>query len=332
MPSATLDPGAPLDNTCVCPSTLTLASDIKNRPPAGWAHSSWALSLVGYCTASACCRLRCISLVLATLVLDSLHMALIIHVVYHYLITNYYNNAAMQVVVWSIAAEALPTGLTAMLVQSFYAFRVYRISDKTICITALILLLVGATAGCGIAWVVIALSEPHTYDRLRRISPLAVSINALSTSVDVIITFMLCYMLLRSQAKSLADETLLNRLILITINTGLLTSLCAVSALAAIVYSPNSLIYAGFYFCIGRLYSNALLASLNARSVIRGQIRDVDSNFLSSYYDGRSRTDLTAPADIVAATELAAYMERQADVYADEFYPPRKEFLQLEES
>ncbi|KAJ6484652.1 hypothetical protein C8R45DRAFT_998917 [Mycena sanguinolenta] len=318
MPSATLDPGAPLDNT--------MGALLLGLVFSGILYGISVLQTALYFTRYQRDPRYLKALVLTTLVLDTLHMVLIIHVVYHYLITNYYEAPTLQIVVWSIAVEALPTGLTATLVQLFYAFRVYRISDKSIILTAFILLLIGATSACGIAWVVIALGEPHTYDRLRRLSPLAVSINALSTAADVIITTMLCFVLHRSQTKSLADQTFLNRLILITINTGLLTSLCAVAALVAIVYSPNTLIYAGFYFCIGRLYSNALLASLNARNVIRGQIRDVDSNFYgrsaASYYDTRTgtRTNLTAPADIIAATELAMQIERDSEIYEDRFY------------
>ncbi|KAF8186095.1 hypothetical protein K438DRAFT_1973466 [Mycena galopus ATCC 62051] len=319
MPSATLDPGAPLDNTM----GALLLGVVLSAVLYGISVLQTTLYFARYRRDPAYLKI----LVFATLVLDTIHMIAITHVVYYYLITNYYNKPALQIVVWSIAVEALPTGLTATLVQSFYAFRVYRISDKNVLLTVVILLLVGATSGCGIAWVVRALAEPHTYDRLRRLSPLAVSINALSTSVDVIITSVLCYMLHQSQTKSLADETFLNRLILITINTGLLTSVCAVASLITIVYSPNTLVYAAFYFCIGRLYSNALLASLNARSVIRGHIRDVDSNFHNRYYDGGARsrtrtTDLTTPADIIAATELAAQLDRdrEAELYPDGFY------------
>ncbi|KAF7371444.1 hypothetical protein MSAN_00781400 [Mycena sanguinolenta] len=415
MPSATLDPGAPLDNTmgalllglvfsgilCAWGSPHGSASPVYPSNLCIWTTDGISvLQTALYFTRYQRDPRYLKALVLATLLLDTLHMVLIIHVgafplfvssstldgtdtdsyslslldnqllvsldlpLYRlapsnsqsYLLSTSYlpfsEAPALQIVVWSIAVEALPTGLTATLVQSFYAFRVYRISDKNIILTASILLLIGATSGCGIAsqsptpttaFGVFRYVRSSTFPSLSihtiiwliyhwyliDVQRLAVSINALSTSVDVIITTMLCFMLHRSQTKSLADETILNRLILITINTGLLTSLCAIAALIAIVYSPNTLIYAGFYFCIGRLYSNALLASLNARSVIRGRIRDVDSNFHgrsgTSYYDPRTgtRTNLTAPADIIAATELAMQIERETEIYEDGFYRSR---------
>ncbi|KAF7345817.1 hypothetical protein MVEN_01603100 [Mycena venus] len=97
------------------------------------------------------------------------------------------------------------------------------------------------------------------------------------------------------------------------------TSLCAIAALISIINSPNTLIYASFYFCLGRqVYSNALLASLNARHVIRGHIHDVDSNFQNkSYQNTRSQLSrtvmLTGPAEIIAATELAAHVDADRD-------------------
>ncbi|SJL06920.1 uncharacterized protein ARMOST_10262 [Armillaria ostoyae] len=58
-------------------------------------------------------------------------------------------------------------------------------------------------------------------------------------------------------------------------------SLCAVGALLSLAISSHTLIYASWYFCIGRLYANSLLASLNGRNTIRGQTEDIDHILLS---------------------------------------------------
>ncbi|KAF7373848.1 hypothetical protein MSAN_00596700 [Mycena sanguinolenta] len=308
MPSAaTLDPGAPLDNTMGALVMGLVGSAIL------YGISMWqtASYFTWYRRDPSYLKV----LVLATLLLDTLHMVLISHVVYHYLITNYYNREELQVVVWSITTEALPTSLTTVLVQLFYASRVYKATEGNFLLTGVILLLVAGASGCGIAWVTLALSKIHTYHRLLRLSPLAMIINALSSAADVLITLTLCYKLYKSQAKPLRNETFLNRVVLITINTGLLTTLCALAALISMVCSPNTLIYVAFYFCIGRLYSNALLATLNSRTVVRGRIRDMDSNGPTKFHP-----TLTDAAEIVAATELASRMDREAELYADGFY------------
>ncbi|KAK7468478.1 hypothetical protein VKT23_002987 [Stygiomarasmius scandens] len=66
---------------------------------------------------------------------------------------------------------------------------------------------------------------------------------------------------------------------LFSINTGMVTSLCACcSLLFILVLDERRLVYICFYFIIGRLYSNSLLATLNARQRIRGDSPDNDDN------------------------------------------------------
>ncbi|KAF7297432.1 hypothetical protein MIND_00976800 [Mycena indigotica] len=124
---------------------------------------------------------------------------------------------------------------TVFLDTIHLVFVVHTVSHHNIILTGLIIVIILATSGefsviiafsilkntaCGTAWVVLAL-EAGTYQQLLNISPLTISINALSTSTDVIITSILCYMLYDTQPASLETETIVNRLILFTINTGL---------------------------------------------------------------------------------------------------------------
>ncbi|KAJ4471264.1 hypothetical protein C8J55DRAFT_491425 [Lentinula edodes] len=64
-------------------------------------------------------------------------------------------------------------------------------------------------------------------------------------------------------------DTILNKLMLLAINTGCITSLCSISSLIAILAAPDTLIYVVFFFSIGRLHAITLLTTLNAREKIR---------------------------------------------------------------
>jgi len=154
------------------------------------------------------------------------------------------------------------------------------LSHKNFILTGSILLLVLANSGCGIAWVIVSI-QIKTYEDLLKISPLTISINALSATADVIIAATLVIMLNRSRTGFSKSDTMINKLILFVVNTGLLTSCCAIASLISLVASPRTLIYASFYFCIGRLYSNSLLATLNARRILRGRVDDVDVMMLT---------------------------------------------------
>ncbi|TFK70806.1 hypothetical protein BDN72DRAFT_503191 [Pluteus cervinus] len=57
----------------------------------------------------------------------------------------------------------------------------------------------------------------------------------------------------------------LTRLIYQVGATGLATSLIAVAALVAYIIRPKSFIFIAIHFSLGRMYTNSLLVSLNAR-------------------------------------------------------------------
>ncbi|KAF9463770.1 hypothetical protein BDZ94DRAFT_588844 [Collybia nuda] len=220
------------------------------------------------------------SLVALTVVFDTVHLALISHTIYHYLVTNYFNPSSLQFMIWSLLIEALFTGLTGALVQTFYTARVWRLSKRNIPLTFGILFLVVANAGCGTAWVILAMSF-KTFENLLDISGLTLTINALSTAVDIIIAASLCIMLNNARTGFKKSDTIINRLILFVVNTGVLTSCCALASLISLLASPKSLIYASFYFCIGRFYTNSFLATLNARKSLTGTVDDVSHMLVS---------------------------------------------------
>ncbi|THU85006.1 hypothetical protein K435DRAFT_394869 [Dendrothele bispora CBS 962.96] len=162
------------------------------------------------------------ALVALTLFFDTIHMAFTTHTIYHYLVTQYYNKESLNFMVWSVLAEAIPTGFTGCFVQLFYTVRVWRLSNKNYYLAIFILILVVGDAGCGTAWVIIALLR-DTFQDLLGISALTMTINALSAAADVIIAVALCFLLQRSRTGFTRTDTVINKLILFVVNTGLAT-------------------------------------------------------------------------------------------------------------
>ncbi|KAF8063374.1 hypothetical protein FPV67DRAFT_239993 [Lyophyllum atratum] len=220
------------------------------------------------------------ALVAITVLFDTVHAVLISHSAYFYLVSNYFNPQILSKMIWSLLLEALFTTLSGAFVQVFYTARVWRLSKGNILLTGCILFLVVANTACGIAWVILSL-QFGTFEKLLKITGLTVSINALSTAVDILIAATLCILLNNARTGFKKSDTIINRLILFVVNTGILTSCCAVASLVSLVASPNTLIYASFYFCIGRLYTNSLLATLNARKSLTGTIDDVSHMLVS---------------------------------------------------
>ncbi|KAI8970729.1 hypothetical protein BD414DRAFT_540745 [Trametes punicea] len=82
-------------------------------------------------------------------------------------------------------------------------------------------------------------------------------------------------------------DTVLDTLILYTINTGLLTSVCSVLAFIFVIILPGNLIYAGISVAGTKLYAISVLAVLNSRRYISDRFMDDVLSF--------SLPDLAAP-------------------------------------
>ncbi|TFY77131.1 hypothetical protein EWM64_g6881 [Hericium alpestre] len=92
---------------------------------------------------------------------------------------------------------------------------------------------------------------------------------ALSAATDILIASILCYFLRVQRDGLRSTKQMIDTIIVITINNGALTCAAAVAALVCWVSMSNSLVYMGLHFCIGKLYANSLLATLNMRNWLR---------------------------------------------------------------
>jgi hypothetical protein len=211
-------------------------------------------------------------LVAAVLTFDTVHQVLITHTVYTYLVTNFSNPVELGNLVWSLLVEVLFNGFTALLVQCFLTMRVWRLSNKSYILTGS-LSLVLAEFICVIIYVVKAL-QMTTFAELTTLKNLSMTVNALAAAGDVLIAIVLCFMLQKSRTGFKGSDTMITKLIIFTVNTGLLTSICAVASLISITTAGTTFIYIAFYFCLGRLYSNSLMATLNARQSIRSAVAE----------------------------------------------------------
>ncbi|GAV99496.1 hypothetical protein LENED_000956 [Lentinula edodes] len=189
--------------------------------------------------------------------------------VYFYVVTNFSNPTEQAKLVWSILLEVLFNGLIGFLVQSFLTMRVWKMSNQNKPLTLLIVLFVLGELGCSVAFTISSL-KLVTWKDLTNLKSLSMTVNVLGAVSDVIIAAGLFYFLHRSRTGFKKSDTMISKLIMFTVSTGLLTSVCAVASLLSILIWGKTLIYVAFYFSLGRLYSNSLLATLNARKGIRG--------------------------------------------------------------
>ncbi|KAI0356730.1 hypothetical protein OH77DRAFT_1423700 [Trametes cingulata] len=241
-------------------------------------------------------------LVMAVWTTDSIHQALISHSVYWYLITEYGNPTALTLLSKSIIVEVFFNAFTGLFVQSFFAARIWKLSGGKLYLVIPVAVLIAGEFAVAMAYSIKAL-RLETFMDLVQIKGLSISINAFAAAGDVTIAAILCTILHFSRTGFSKSNTLINRLMVFAVNTGLLTSVCACLSLITILSLPNTFVYICFFFLVGRLYSNSLMATLNARK----SLREASSGELSV-----SLRDMqpAASANLTNLTNIAPYNRR----------------------
>jgi hypothetical protein len=185
------------------------------------------------------------------------------------LVTNFGNVVELGNLVWSLLVEVLFNGLTTLMVQCFFTVRIWRLSKGNYFLTGLVSILVAGEFCCVLYYTIKSL-HLQTFVQLTALKDASITVNALAAAGDVLIAIILCSMLQQSRTGFKRSDTMIKKLILFSMNTGLVTSICAVASLISVLSAPSTFIYIAFFFNIGRLYSNSLMVTLNARNRIRG--------------------------------------------------------------
>jgi len=213
-------------------------------------------------------------LVFCVWLLDTTHQALICHTAYTYLVTHFAQVEFLGAMVNTLVIEVFFNGMVALLVQSFFARRVWILSKHSVVLTGAVMLFVVAEF-VAVFYYAARGSSFTTLGQLSELKALSITVNALAAAGDLLIAVILCWILQTSRTGFSKSDTVITKLIAISINTGLVTSICAILSLITIVVFPNAFIYITFYFTLGRLYSNSLLATLNARKALRDATQDM---------------------------------------------------------
>ncbi|CAK5271174.1 unnamed protein product [Mycena citricolor] len=175
---------------------------------------------------------------------------------------------------------------TLMSPNSAFASRVYRFSDKNIWITAFILLLAFADFAVSLVFAVHAftLESITAVFALQEIVTVALSLGVLT---DIVIALCLIFYLSRMRTGHHSSDSLVRRLVMGAISTGVLTSVVSAATLFAFDFVQHSFIFAACYFLLSKLYAVSFLATLNSRTITheRGS-----NDAASSIQEGLTRT------------------------------------------
>ncbi|KAI0636247.1 hypothetical protein C8Q77DRAFT_1155947 [Trametes polyzona] len=230
-------------------------------------------------------------LVLLVLTLDILHSATSIHVCYYYLVSNYFRPIRLLDGVWSIRLIVLEMGLLIVVAHCFYARRLFLLANHNVIPALIIGLLLTAELALCIA-VTVKSYQSITFWGIEHYSWLMWAILTVAVAADIVATTALTYYLRKSRT---GTDSIVDILMIYTINTGLSTSLITLAALVCAIVMPRNLVYSAILVVGTKMYANSLLAVMNSRRGVldKGMAAYDTGSFGLQFIDAQ---DLPAPA------------------------------------
>ncbi|KAA1470993.1 hypothetical protein DENSPDRAFT_880125 [Dentipellis sp. KUC8613] len=201
------------------------------------------------------------SIVGLLLFLDGLSSAFAMAMTYNYLVTDFANPAAIAFTNIGIDPYPLLTGVTALVVQWFFAWRILVLTkSKLLALIIAVLSVVQMLAGIGTMIGGIIVKEFAKLDRVKQVS-LVWLLGSVVTDAIITVSLVAC---LRRKTGFSSTDNLTSRLVRMTVQTGLATTTFALGTVIAFLVSSSTL-HLAFGLPLSKLYTNSLLSSLNAR-------------------------------------------------------------------
>ncbi|THH01308.1 hypothetical protein EW145_g6941 [Phellinidium pouzarii] len=207
--------------------------------------------------------------------LDTGHQICIIKPLYMDFVKNFDNPASLTHLDPASTDTVILAAFVDSLVQGLFLTRIWHLSRQNYVLTGSVIALVIAQF---VSTMVYFGKENGFTDYTQLTKSVSVEhvATAIITVTDLVIASTLVWLLHSSRSGFKRTDTVINRLILYTVNTGLITGLCALAALVTGFALPNTSLYIFFLFVIPKLYLNCLLASLNSREHLRSTLEATD--------------------------------------------------------
>ncbi|KAG1732397.1 uncharacterized protein EDB91DRAFT_1349061 [Suillus paluster] len=228
--------------------------------------------------------------------LSLIDQAFIGYAVYYYTITNYLNPLPLAVgrPQWTLILQMTLGAVVGAVVKACFTIRVWRFSYRNWWLTGFLFLLVFSQLGKGIVLVSLpnvrlmkCVSMSGTaitftvkcfqvpsfsyMTRVRLVGSFSLGIGVLT---DMSIAAALCFYLQRMRSSYSGADSLINKLSIYAVNTGILTSTVSLSTLILFNAMPMNFVFICMYFVLSKLYAISFLATLNTRKIIRGRGTD----------------------------------------------------------
>ncbi|KAJ3906115.1 hypothetical protein F5879DRAFT_678488 [Lentinula edodes] len=184
-------------------------------------------------------------------------------VIWEPLMEKYGSPTIFQTTPTTFSADPLVTAAISTTVQLFQGWRIRRLTKSnfvfgSIALTAFVSLAAGLTTT-----ILIAL---HTaWSQLQMFESGFLVWLIASAMCDVVIAVSLTWFVLRNKTPFTSTNSILNRIMLLTLQTGTITAVAAIADVFTFTISEDKTLEFVWAYSLSKLYSNSLLSMLNAR-------------------------------------------------------------------
>ncbi|TFK21502.1 hypothetical protein FA15DRAFT_78689 [Coprinopsis marcescibilis] len=201
--------------------------------------------------------------ILFLFIAETVNTVLNAHMIYVPLIIQWGTQEAVTYFPMMLAADPLVTAIIAAPVQMFVGWRIRIISRSS-----WLLLLIWALALTGLGggiWLSVTVTQIREFARKPELHWPALLWLLSSAIVDVVITISLVFHLSRRKTGFRGTDNSIDRIIRLTIQTGMVTTVFAILDVLCFLLLPRTTINFIWDFALSKLYTNALMSTLNAR-------------------------------------------------------------------
>ncbi|KAG1861756.1 hypothetical protein DFJ58DRAFT_725598 [Suillus subalutaceus] len=231
-------------------------------------------------------------------ILDALHLALIVHCVYFYLVINYANISALTEVVWSSKLQQVVAVLSIVVGHLLYVHRIWTVSkgrSKVLPITVGIFVVLISGLAIAVIWCIY--HEIHAATDMVKTEWITYVYLGTVAFVDVLIASSLCYLLATSRTGfSKQNGFIHNKAHDLYHQYRLFDEYVFNDSYHFMM--PHNYLFEAVDFLLIKLYVNSYLALLNARHYGQPHADTMDSSDYHMRHDVyRPRLDVGAPHD-----------------------------------
>ncbi|KAJ3839519.1 hypothetical protein F5878DRAFT_115314 [Lentinula raphanica] len=202
-------------------------------------------------------------LVVFVLIAETISFVLDFGVVWEPLVQNYGSPRIFEITPTTFSADPLVTSCISAAVQLFQGWRIRKLTKSNIVLVPIALTAL-ASLTAGFATTILIAFHPG-WTQIGMFEFGFLSWLVASALCDVVIALSLSWFVLRNKSAFSSTNSVLNRIMLLTLQTGSITAVAAIADVFTFTLSPDKTLEFVWAYSLSKLYSNTLLSMLNAR-------------------------------------------------------------------